>query len=56
MLTIVKTALLGILLVGCLGGCYRMPTDEDYCLIPSTNNRDFTRESPANSLMPGVGY
>lgn len=34
--------------------CYRMPTDEDYCLIPSTNNPDFTRER--ESATPGIGY
>lgn len=33
-----------------LSSCYRMPTDEDYCLLPSTNNPDITREKPSNSL------
>lgn len=31
-----------------------MPTDDDYSLIPMTNNRDFTREKAEG--LPGVGY
>lgn len=33
-------------------GCYRMPTEHDYSLIPSTNNPDFTREVQGKN--PGV--
>jgi hypothetical protein len=42
------------LMLAATGCCYRMPTEYDYCLIPSTNNPDFTHE--ANNRMPGVGY
>lgn len=34
--------------------CYRMPTDEDYCVIPTTNNPDVTREKGGN--MPSMNY
>lgn len=37
-----------------LTSCYRMPTDDDYSLIPLTNNRDFTHEKSEG--LPGVGY
>ena len=30
--------------------CYRMPTDDDYCLVPTTNNPDVIREKPTNSF------
>ena len=39
----------------CLTACYRMPTEEDYSLIPSTNNASLTREGP-NSFIPNIGY
>lgn len=35
--------------------CYRMPTEDDYSLIPLTNNPTYTRER-ASSPVPGVGY
>lgn len=37
-----------------LWGCYRMPTDDDYSLIPMTNNRDFTKEKA--EALPGMSY
>lgn len=37
-----------------LTSCYRMPTDDDYCMIPITNNADFKRE--ADELVPKVQY
>ncbi len=44
-----------ILLICSLTSCYRMPTDEDYCVIPTTNNRNITREKLTPAL-PGVQY
>lgn len=38
-----------------LTGCYRMPTDEDFSVIPTTNNPDITRDR-GESMMPNVGY
>lgn len=35
-------------------GCYRIPGDNDYSVIPTTNNRALTKEKP--SLVPGVKY
>lgn len=37
-------------------GCYRMPTDEDYSVVPTTNNSDLTREKPSNNFAPNVGF
>lgn len=34
--------------------CYRMPTDDDYSLIPSTNNPAFSRQK--TNEIPGLGY
>lgn len=38
-----------------LSSCYRMPGEEDYCLIPTTNNPSVTGQS-AGTLMPGTSY
>ncbi|MCE5317207.1 MAG: hypothetical protein LLG04_07580 [Parachlamydia sp.] len=38
-----------------LTGCYRMPTEDDYCVIPTTNNPDVTGEK-RTSPIPGVKY
>lgn len=37
-------------------GCYRMPTEEDYSVVPMTNNMDVTREKPSNNFTPNVGF
>jgi hypothetical protein len=39
----------------CLTGCYRMPTENDFSLVPTTNNPAVTCERNDNFL-PGVGY
>lgn len=48
-----------LLLLGCamslLVGCYRMPTDDDCCVIPATNNPDL-KNMRSDSYMPSVGY
>lgn len=38
-----------------LSSCYHMPTDEDYSLVPSTNNPQVTRQRQ-DSLTPKVSY
>jgi hypothetical protein len=38
-----------------LTSCYKMPSDDDYSTIPTTNNPDLTREKN-DSMMPGLGY
>lgn len=43
------------LLLAGLSACYRMPTEEDYCLIPSVNNPDMTG-GRGSTGMPGVPY
>ncbi|MBA3815216.1 MAG: hypothetical protein H0X29_01590 [Parachlamydiaceae bacterium] len=51
---LIKISLLTLFVATCLTSCYRMPTDDDYSLIPMTNNRDFTREKSQG--IPGVSY
>lgn len=36
--------------------CYRMPTEEDYSVVPSVNNPDVTREKPSNNFTPSMGF
>ena len=49
--------LLLILALTCLTSCYRMPTEDDYCVVPTTNNPDVTRERVGtNTMMPGASY
>lgn len=38
-----------------LCSCYRMPTDDDYSLVPSTNNPTVTRQR-AESPLPQASY
>lgn len=55
------TGLLLLLLVAvgilCVS-CYRMPTDNDYSVIPVTNNRDITGEGEKdeNNVLPTLNY
>ncbi|MGK5594227.1 MAG: hypothetical protein ACSNEK_02585 [Parachlamydiaceae bacterium] len=47
-----------ITLFGCLllSSCYRMPTEDDYSLIPATNHPDITHDQGGNSLAPNLKY
>ena len=36
--------------------CYRMPADDEYSVVPSTNNPDLTREKSSGSFMPNMGF
>lgn len=42
------------LLVLCVG-CYRMPSDDDYSLVPTTNNPDITGDR-GSGLAPGGNF
>ena len=35
-----------------LTGCYAMPNEYDYCVVPSTNNPDYTGGRTTSSSMP----
>ncbi len=35
--------------------CYRMPTDDDFSVVPTTNNPAVTLEKN-DAFIPGVGY
>jgi hypothetical protein len=39
----------------CLTSCYRMPTEDDFSLVPTTNNPAVTCERN-DSPIPSVGY
>ncbi len=37
--------------------CYRMPTEEDFSIVPMTNNPSVTCERPSSVLpLPQAGY
>ena len=50
---LLTTVVILFLLSSCI---YRMPTDEDYSTVPTTNNPGIIRGSGDPSLMPGVNY
>ena len=54
MMSTLKTTFLAMLLAAITTSCLPMPTEDDYSLIPSTNNRQLTGEK--GQIMPGVGY
>ena len=43
------------LLLTSLAGCYPMPTEDDFSVVPTTNNPDVTRDT-GDSLLPGGGF
>lgn len=45
-----------LIILTSLTACYRMPTENDYSLIPNTNNRDLTRDHPSTSAAPEISY
>jgi hypothetical protein len=51
-----KKIILVLAVISCCTGCYRMPTDDDYCLVPNLNNPDITREKGNNSMAPNLGF
>ncbi|KAF3362343.1 hypothetical protein PHSC3_001172 [Chlamydiales bacterium STE3] len=53
MLKTLSFSLLGFLL---LAGCYRMPTEDDYSVIPATNHPDIVHDQGNNSFVPNLKY
>jgi hypothetical protein len=51
MFKVCATILPLFVLAAVLNSCYPMPTDDDYSLLPSTNNPEMTRQR-AESAMP----
>ncbi|HEV8052490.1 MAG TPA: hypothetical protein VGP47_08345 [Parachlamydiaceae bacterium] len=43
-----------ILLISTMTSCYRMPENDEFSMVPSTNNPNYTREKANQN--PGVGY
>lgn len=39
-----------------LVACYRFPDEDEYSVVPATNNPDVTREKPSTSFTPNMGF
>ena len=46
--------LLSLMTLFFITSCYRMPEPDEYSLVPSTNNRLFTKEKTGST--PELGY
>ena len=54
---IIKVVGVGIVLVGLMTACmYKMPTEEDFSTMPTTNNPNVTREPTEDLMMPKINY
>jgi hypothetical protein len=53
-MSLLSKSILLLFLASMLTSCYRMPEEDEYSLIPSTNNPTYTREKAG--AVPGVGY
>lgn len=54
-MSFIKSICLAYILLTCLTSCYRMPTENDFSVVPTTNNPAVTCEKRDN-LLPGMGY
>jgi hypothetical protein len=45
-----KSTLLILIVCSTLASCYRMPGEDDFSVIPATNNPSVTREKPQDGL------
>ena len=56
--SMVKTSLLLLALLACATACYRMPTEDDYSVIPMTNNPDINGVGGTEDAnpVPGLQY
>lgn len=52
---IINRSALALIILSTTVSCYRMPTEDDYSVIPMTNSPDFTREGE-NPLLPNTNY
>lgn len=53
---IFSVALSACVLLTMSTSCYHMPSEDDFSVIPSTNNPDFTRAIKEKSPMPSASY
>lgn len=51
---LMTTCIFTLTLISCTG-CYRMPGEDDYSVVPTTNNPSVTCEKNDN-IMPAVKY
>lgn len=45
---------IGVIALGT--SCYRMPCNDEYSVIPMTNNRDLTGDTGATPGLPNIHY
>lgn len=43
-----------VMVLTLLAGCYPMPGEDDFSIVPTTNNPDITREK--TSALPNMSY
>lgn len=48
--------IIACILLCSLNSCYRMPTEDDYSLLPNVNNPDITREKAKNPFAPAARF
>lgn len=41
--------ILCFIILGCFTSCYHMPGEDDYSVVPVTNNPDFTKSSKSGA-------
>lgn len=39
-----------------LTGCYRMPAEDEYSVVPTTNNPNVTNQKKVDHVLPDMGY
>lgn len=50
----VLQALLAMSICAAISACYRMPSDDDYSLVPMVNHPDYTKGGAQKSAIPGL--
>jgi hypothetical protein len=50
-----KISLLAFVSLLLLTGCYTMPSDDEFCVVPTTNNPSVTN-AKCDSPIPQLGY
>jgi len=48
--------LIALLMLITLTSCYRMPSEDEYTVVPTINNPAVTRERQEANPLSGIGY
>lgn len=54
-MSLIKFSFFALILMNCLTSCYRMPAENEFSEVPTTNNPAVTCEKPSG-LLPSLGY